>query len=195
MNSNLPNSLCCQLRYQFHIMVKMIIKGRHFVWISIETYVFSEMMTTTTDHDTGYIMCITKLVKSKITKILNSEENSKRKAPYQMPKSNGQQLSYSWLGTDIFKWRKSIAWLERTYLRGFFFHWNKVHYNCWQHTSTKVPIGGAIWNVARLNKFVCALVQFVVCYLLPRQIDTDNKTGLVEYNLAGFISSRNGNNE
>ena len=43
-----------------------------------------------------------KILKSKITKILNSEENSKRKVPYQMAKSkdkthqtNGQQLSYS----------------------------------------------------------------------------------------------------
>ena len=44
---------------------------------------------------------------------LNSEENSKRKVPNQMAKSNnkthqtnGQQLSYSWLGTGIFKYRK-----------------------------------------------------------------------------------------
>ena len=49
--------------------------------------------------------------KSKITKILNSEETSKRKAPKQMVKSNDKthqtngQLSYSVLGTDIFKCR------------------------------------------------------------------------------------------
>ena len=57
------------------------------------------------------------VVKSKITKILNSEENSKRKFTNQMAKSNDkthqtnrQQLSYSWLGTDIFKCRK--WWIE-----------------------------------------------------------------------------------
>ena len=35
------------------------------------------------------IPVVTKWVKSKITKILNSEENSKRKFPNQMEKSNG----------------------------------------------------------------------------------------------------------
>ena len=41
--------------------------------------------------------------------MLNSEENSKSKVPNQMAKSkakthqtNGQQLSYSWLGTGVF---------------------------------------------------------------------------------------------
>ena len=53
----------------------------------------------------------------KITKILNSQENSKRKVPHQTEKSNdkthqtnGQQLSYSGLGTGIFKCRK--WWIE-----------------------------------------------------------------------------------
>ena len=47
-----------------------------------------------------------KVLKGKITKILNSEKNSKRKVPNQMAKSNdkthqtnGQQLSYSRLRT------------------------------------------------------------------------------------------------
>ena len=50
---------------------------------------------------------------SKITKILNTEENSKRKVPNQIAKSNDktqQQLSYSWLGTGIFKYGK--RWIE-----------------------------------------------------------------------------------
>ena len=57
-----------------------------------------------------------RIEKSKITKILNFEENSKRKVPHQMAKSNdkthqtiGQQLSYSWLGICIFKCRN--VWL------------------------------------------------------------------------------------
>ena len=66
--------------------------------------------------------CIRKLtsylcLKSKITKILNPEENSKRKVSNQMAKSNdkthqtnGQQLSYSWLGIGNFKYRK--WWIE-----------------------------------------------------------------------------------
>ena len=61
------------------------------------------------------------MVKSKITKKLNSEENSKRKVPNQMAKSNGktlqtngQQLSYSCLGTDIFKCRK--WWIEHGFI-------------------------------------------------------------------------------
>ena len=50
-------------------------------------------------------------------KILNSEENSKRKVPNKMAKLNdkthqthGQQMSYSWLGTGIFKCRKWWVW-------------------------------------------------------------------------------------
>ena len=57
------------------------------------------------------------LQKSKVTKILNSEENWKRKVPNQMAwskdktnQTNGQQLSYSWLGTGIFKCTK--WWIE-----------------------------------------------------------------------------------
>ena len=56
-------------------------------------------------------------LKSQITKVLNFEENSKRKVPNQMAKSNdkthqmnGQQLSYSWLSTGISKCRK--WWIE-----------------------------------------------------------------------------------
>ena len=47
-------------------------------------------------------------VKSKFTKILNSEKNSKQKVSYQMSTSkaqkrqtNGQQLLYSSLGTEV----------------------------------------------------------------------------------------------
>ena len=49
-----------------------------------------------------YKYCIWKRFKSKITEILSSEENSKRKIPNKMAKSkaqthqtNGEQLSYS----------------------------------------------------------------------------------------------------
>ena len=55
------------------------------------------------------------VLKSKISKIPNSEENSKRTVSKQMPKSkaqthltNGWQLTYSWLGTAIFLRRKLL---------------------------------------------------------------------------------------
>ena len=38
----------------------------------------------------GHIPALVQALKSKITKILNSEENSKRKVPYQMEKSKAQ---------------------------------------------------------------------------------------------------------
>ena len=52
------------------------------------------------------------LLKSKITKMLNSEENLKRKVSHQIAKLNDkthqtiEQLSYSWLGTGI----SNIKW-------------------------------------------------------------------------------------
>ena len=75
----------------------------HFDWVEIQ------------------LLCDEIKAKSKIPKILNSEENSKRKVPNKMAKSNdkthqtnGQQLSYSWLGTDIFKCRK--RWIEPCFI-------------------------------------------------------------------------------
>ena len=58
----------------------------------IEQYTFMKVFST--------LLKILPNVKSKITKILNSEENSKRKVPNQMAydkthQTNGQQLSYS----------------------------------------------------------------------------------------------------
>ena len=38
----------------------------------------------------GHIPALVQALKTKITKILNSEENSKRKVPYQMEKSKAQ---------------------------------------------------------------------------------------------------------
>ena len=66
-------------------------------------------------------------VKSNITKILNSEENSKRKVLNQITKSKAQshqpnkkQLLHSWLGTGIFLCRK--WWIEPGFIASLTSH-------------------------------------------------------------------------
>ena len=49
---------------------------------------------------TAYLHTI--LLRSKITKILNSDENSKQRVPYQMVKSNDKTTRNEWITTLIF---------------------------------------------------------------------------------------------
>ena len=78
-----------------------------FILFSIYIIMFNEIMWFILHTHT---ICVIKVLKSKITKILNSEKNSKRKVQNQMAisnakthQTNGQQLSYPLLGTVIFK--------------------------------------------------------------------------------------------
>ena len=104
---------------------KIFIKGQIFLSILANIYVkinFIYMYVWSDSELLLYLIFVCLFyVKSKITKILNFEENSKPKVPKQMAKSNdkthqtnGQQLSYSWLSIGIFKCRK--WWIES----GFF---------------------------------------------------------------------------